>query len=110
MHEHDEPKPISAAEHRARIRRIDRIGRLLGFVGTVEYRHVYSHSGGAQYYIGSSAEDDLLVLYAEGFERDADPADFRLEALSAELGQLGMSAASTVHFVERLRRLLRHFV
>jgi hypothetical protein len=164
MHEHHEPKPISATEHRARIRRITRIGRHLGFVGRVEYRHVYSRSGGAQYGIGPSAEDDLLVLYAEAFERDADPADFSLEALiahecghqrlirnphlrtilakfpgepfeeilaslvgslllgesesaqtlvwkaTAELGQLGMTAASTVHFVERLRQLLRHFL
>ncbi|GEM_PF-1365310 len=164
MREHDEPKPISATEHRARIGQIDRIARRLGFVGTLEYRHVSSHSGGAQYHIGSSAEHDLLVLYAEGFERDADPADFSLEALiahecghqrlirnrnlrtilakfpgaqfeeilaslvgsillaepesaqtlvwkaTAELAELGMSAANTVHFIERLRRLLRHFL
>jgi hypothetical protein len=164
MPEHDEPKPITAAEHRARIQRTNRIGHRLGFTGLVEYRHVYSRSGGAQYCIGPSAEEDLLVLYAEAFERDADPADFSLEALiahecghqrlirkkdlrtilakfpgeqfeeilaslvgslllgesesaqtlvwkaTAELGQLGMTAASTVHFVERLRRLLRYFL
>jgi hypothetical protein len=160
----DQPKPISAAEHRARNRRISRIARRLGFVGRVEYRHVYSRSGGAQYGIGPTADDDLLVLYAKAFERDADPADFSLEAIiahecghqrlirtenlrsilakfsgerfeevlaslvgslllggsesaqtlvwkaTAELGELGMTAASTVHLIERLRRLLRHFV
>lgn len=84
MKEHHEPEPISATEHRARIRRI---GRRLGFIGRVEYRHVYSHSGGARYGTGPSIDDDLLALYAEAFERDADPADFSL-----------------------VRRLLRHFL
>jgi hypothetical protein len=133
-------------------------------VGRTEYRHVHSQSGGAQYCIGPSANDDLLVLYAEAFERDADPEDFRLEALiahecghqrlirnsnlrtilakfpgeqfeetlaslvgslllsesetsqtlvwkaTAELGQLGMTAASTVQYIERLRHLLRHYL
>ncbi len=78
-----EPKPISATEHRARLRRARRISRRLGFVGRVEYRHVYSRSGGAQYGIGSSADEDILIVYAEAFERDADPADFGMEALVA---------------------------
>jgi len=161
MQEHDEPTPISPAEQRARSRRMSRIARRYGFVGRMEYRHVYSRSGGAQYCIGPSVDDDL---YAEAFERDADPDDFSLEALVAhecghqrlirneglrsilaklpgepleeilaslvgslllgeaeaaqtlvwkatvELGQLGMTADSTVHFIERLRRLLRHFL
>src|SRR5205807_2707778 len=83
MPEHEEPKPISRAEHRARTRRTSRIARTLGFPGRVEYSHVYSRSGGAQYCIGPSAEEDLLILYAESFERDADPDDFSLEALIA---------------------------
>jgi len=49
----------------------------------VEYCHVYSQSGGAQFGIGPSADDDIQVVYAEAFERDADPDDFRLEALIA---------------------------
>src|SRR4029077_9131918 len=53
------------------------------FVGSVEYRHVYSQSGGAQYGRGNKAEEDLLTLYAEAFERDADPEDFSLEAMIA---------------------------
>jgi hypothetical protein len=160
----DEPEPISASERRARLRRAKRVSRRLEFTGSVEYRHVYSRSGGAQYCIGPSANEDLLVVYAEAFERDADPDDFSLEALiahecghqrllrnqdlrtilakfpgeryeevlaslvgslllpeaeaartlvwkaTAELGDLGMIAASTVHFIERLRSLLRRFL
>lgn len=83
MHEHGEPKPISAAEQRARLRRTRRIGHRLGFVGRLEYRHVYSRSGGAQFGIGPSIEDDLLVVYAEAFARDADADDFSLEAIIA---------------------------
>ncbi|MFI5460349.1 MAG: hypothetical protein ACHRXM_33445 [Isosphaerales bacterium] len=55
----------------------------MGFVGRVEYRHVYSQTGGAQYGRGSTADDDLLTVYAEAFERDADPEDFSLEAILA---------------------------
>ena len=77
------PRPISAAERRARRDRIVRIARATGFVGRVEYRHVYSQTGGAQYGRGSRAEDDLLTVYAEAFDRDADPNDFTLEAIVA---------------------------
>jgi hypothetical protein len=52
-------------------------------VGRIEYRHVYSQTGGAQYGQGSSAEEDLLTVYAEAFERDADPEDFSLAAILA---------------------------
>ncbi len=83
MAKHNEPRPISATEHRARLQRAKRISRRFGFVGRLEYRHVFSRSGGAQYCIGPSAGDDILVVYAEAFERDADPADFNLEALVA---------------------------
>jgi hypothetical protein len=49
----------------------------------VEYRHVDSRTDRAQHGIGPSTQDDTLALYAEAFERDADPADFPLEALIA---------------------------
>jgi hypothetical protein len=164
MDKHDEPRPVSADEQQARRARTKRIGRLLGFTGSVEYRHVYNQSGGGQYCIGPAADDDLLIISAEAFERDADPADFSLEAIiahecghqrllrspnlrtvlakfpgepfeeilaslvgslllgesesartlvwkaTAELDQLGMSAAGTVQFIERLRRILRHLL
>jgi hypothetical protein len=83
MHEHDQPAPISSGSQRMRIQRIAGIGSDLRFVGTVEYRHVYSQSGGAQYCTGPSAEDDIIVVYAEAFERDANPDDFSLEAMIA---------------------------
>jgi hypothetical protein len=77
------PGALPPAERRARGTRAARVARQLGFVGTVEYRHVYSQTGGAQYGRGSTAEDDLLTVYAEAFERDADPEDFSLEAIIA---------------------------
>lgn len=52
-------------------------------MGRIEYRHVYSQTGGAQYGRGTTAEDDLLTVYAESFERDADPEDFSLTAIIA---------------------------
>jgi len=67
----------------ARRNRAARIARRLGFVGSVEYRHVSSQTGGAQYGRGNTPEEDLLTVSAEAFERDADPDDFRLEALIA---------------------------
>ncbi len=77
------PRPISAAELRARQRRVLRIDRRLGFVGREEYRHVSTNSGGAQYGIGRTAGEDLLVVFPRAFERDTDPADFSLEAMIA---------------------------
>src|SRR5713101_1331939 len=77
------PGPLTAAERRARRNRVARIARQLGFVGSVEYRHVYSQTGGAQYCRGNTPEEDLLTVYAEAFERDADPNDFSLEAMIA---------------------------
>jgi hypothetical protein len=77
------PRPISPAERRARQNRVVRLARELGFVGRVEYRHVHSRSGGAQYGQAARAADDLLTIYAEAFERDADPADFSLAAIIA---------------------------
>jgi hypothetical protein len=78
-----EPRPLLPREKRARWRQVARIARRLGFMGRVEYRHVYSQTGGAQYGRGSSQEQDLLTIYAEAFERDADPDDFTLEAMIA---------------------------
>jgi hypothetical protein len=77
------PPPITVAERRARHNRAARLARGLGFVGRVEYRHVYSQTGGAQYGLGPQAADDLLTVYAEAFERDADPEDFSLAAILA---------------------------
>jgi hypothetical protein len=62
---------------------VDEIARRLGFVGIVEYRHAYSRSGGAQFGLGATAKDDLLIVYTEAFDRDADPDDFSLEAIIA---------------------------
>src|SRR5215471_10479289 len=78
-----EPRPLAAAERRARRRRVVRLERGLGFVGHIEYRHVYSLTGGAQCGRGSAAEEDLLTLYAEAFECDAGPEDFSLAAMIA---------------------------
>src|SRR5438132_7667539 len=77
------PQPISQAQLRLRQTRVSHIAKTFGFIGRVEYRHVYSQSGGAQYGRGPSPEADILMVYAEGFERDADPADFSLEAMIA---------------------------
>lgn len=49
----------------------------------MEYRHVYSQTGGAQYGRGSGEAADLLTVYAEAFERDANPDDFSLRAMIA---------------------------
>jgi hypothetical protein len=77
------PEPITPAERLARIRRIRRVARRFGYVGQIEYRHVYSNSGGAQFGLGRTRQRDLLIVYAEAFDRDADPNDFSLEAVIA---------------------------
>jgi hypothetical protein len=79
----DQPDPISADEVQRRLRRAAEIASSLGFIGQVEYRHVYSQSGGAQYGIGPSADDDLLVVYSQAFDRDANTEDFDLDAMIA---------------------------
>jgi hypothetical protein len=81
--ERPSPRPVTPAERRARRNRVARIARAVGFVGRIEYRHVYSQTGGAQYGRGSTAAEDLLTVYAEAFERDADPDDFSLGAMIA---------------------------
>ena len=75
--------PLTPAERRARRNRVARLARTIGFIGRIEYRHVYSQTGGAQYGRGSTEAEDLLTVYAEAFERDADPEDFSLEAILA---------------------------
>jgi Zn-dependent protease with chaperone function len=55
----------------------------MGFIGRVEYRHLYSQTGGAQYCQGSTVAEDLLTVYAEAFERDSNLDDFSLEAIIA---------------------------
>ena len=77
------PRPLTPAKRRARRNRAVRMARELGFIGRIEYRHVYSQTGGAQYGRGSTVEEDLLSIYAEAFERDADPEDFSLAAILA---------------------------
>jgi hypothetical protein len=69
------PQPIGTAEFRRRRWVALRTARTLGFIGTVEYRHVYSQSGGAQYGRGAEAGKDLLTVYAEAFNRGARPGD-----------------------------------
>ncbi len=71
------------ADLRRRRGRVLRLARSIGFVGRVEYRHVYSQTGGAQYGRGVGEAGDLLTVFAEGFERDADPDDFSLLAMIA---------------------------
>jgi hypothetical protein len=77
------PGPLTAAERRARRNSAARIARKFGFVGRVEYRHIYSQTGGAQYGRGNTPKEDLLAVYSEAFERDADPEDFSLKAIIA---------------------------
>ncbi|MCI0377049.1 MAG: hypothetical protein L0215_05560 [Gemmataceae bacterium] len=77
------PKSISASEHQARLERAETIARRLGFVGRVEYRHAYSRFGGAQYGMAATIEQDVLVVDAEAFRRDATGDDFSLEAIIA---------------------------
>src|SRR5438094_121152 len=78
-----QPPALTARQQRARFNRIMGIANRLGFVGIVEYRHVYSHAGGAQYGQARRAEEDLLIVYAEAFEKDGDPNDFSLTAILA---------------------------
>jgi hypothetical protein len=77
------PAPIPNDELRSRRGRALRLARSVEFVGRVEYRHVYSQTGGAQYGYGAGEGGDLLTVYAEAFERDADPDDFSLAAIVA---------------------------
>lgn len=77
------PPSLSESQLLERQNRIANIAEALGFGGNVEYRHVYSQTGGAQYGRGCKESEDLLIVSAEAFERDADPEDFSLEAMIA---------------------------
>lgn len=77
------PPPLSESELGLRVGRISEIAHAVGFVGKIEYRHVYSQSGGAQYGCGRTEDEDLLIVFAEAFDRDADPEDFSLQAVIA---------------------------
>ncbi len=83
MPKRSSPPSLSAAGERNRYDRAVQIARNLRFVGRVEYRHVYSRSGGAQYGQARLPEDDLLIVYADAFDRDADSKEFSLEAIIA---------------------------
>ena len=75
--------PISVAESNRRRKRVETIARRMGFVGTVEYQHVRTLSGGAQFGLGATITADILTVSARAFERDADPLEFSLEAIIA---------------------------
>ena len=77
------PPPLSPAALRVRRNRIARLAEKLGFVGRVEYRHVYSRTGGATYGQAATADQDLLTVYVDAFERDANPDEFSLNAILA---------------------------
>lgn len=79
----DSLEPISKAEHEARLERAVTVACQLGFVGEVQYRHAYSASGGAMYCLAPTIEQDLLIIYAEAFLRDAAGDDFSLKAIIA---------------------------
>ena len=65
-------KPVSAAELLARQRRVSEIGGRFGFVGRFEYRHLRSQTGGAQFGLANAPAEDVLLVYAEAFERDLE--------------------------------------
>ncbi len=79
----NQPRALTASQLRMRIERVTRIARDVGFVGQVEYCHVLSTTGGAQFGLGSSPQNDLLVVYEEAFRRDQEADDFSLEAIVA---------------------------
>jgi hypothetical protein len=82
-----QPHPISGDEKRRRLQRVERIARSLGFVGRIEYRHEYRGTGGAQIGLAPTPDTDRLTVDARAFERDANPAEYSLQAIIAhELG------------------------
>ena len=78
-----EPKELDEDQVARRLARVSRLASAFGFTGQVEYRHAYSQSGGAQFCFGPGSASDLLLVYAEAFERDRDPDDFSLAAIVA---------------------------
>jgi len=86
------------------MRRVQGIARSLGFVGRVEYRHVISGSGGAQFGLAAKPENDILVVDAQAFRRDVDPDDVSLTAIIAhERGH------QLLHRHKRLQGFLRRW-
>src|SRR5579859_5127140 len=77
------PPPISAQEKQERSTRVRQLAKELGFEGSVEYRHAWSGTGGAQYCKGAGKNPDALLVFAEAFARDANPQDFSLAAILA---------------------------
>jgi hypothetical protein len=77
------PPSLTSDELRARGDRVARIAERLHFIGRVEYQQVYSQTGGAQYGMVRTVEEDLLSVYTEAFDRDADPSEYSLEAIIA---------------------------
>lgn len=78
-----EPTELDENQIARRQRQVSRLASSFGFIGQVEYRHAYSQSGGAQFCFGRGAASDMLLVYAEAFERDLDPDDFSLVAIIA---------------------------
>ena len=79
----DQPPTISQRELLRRQNLVRKLASELGFHGQVEYRHIYSQSGGAQFGLGPRIGSDVLIVYAEAFLRDATPDDFSLNAILA---------------------------
>ena len=81
-----EPKKLDKRQVARRQARVTRLASSFGFTGQVEYRHAYSQTGGAQFCFGLGAASDVLLVYAEAFDRDLDPDDFSLAAIIAHEG------------------------
>lgn len=79
----EQPPTISRSELHRRQKLVRELAGKLGYSGYVEYRHVLSQTGGAQFCLGPRREADVLTVYAEAFVRDANPNDFSLNAILA---------------------------
>ena len=78
------PQPIGPVETRRRRSVALRLARAVGFVGHLSSAGTSIVSpAGAQCGRGSEAGTDLLTVYAEAFDRDANPDDFSLSAMIA---------------------------
>lgn len=70
------PPELTSKQMQARLQRVERIARRMGFVGRIAYEHVYNNAGGASFGLAVREEDDLLAVFADAFDRDADPGEF----------------------------------
>ena len=59
---------------------------------------------------GERLEEVLASLVGSLLLSETESAQTLVWKATAELGELGMTAASTVRFIERLRQLLRRFL